>query len=156
MTRDYTAPPTLEEVRAWWLTSYTAAGPSEKIDRERNFNAWVAEHFPDKLDASVTYRGDNDDPDLACGKCGGTICTVEQSDELQVLVSCAREHVCDNGLRECSRCGDEVGYLDSRDECDSCALSVRCKTCDETLSTDDMHAGGGNCGPCNHDAARSG
>lgn len=41
---DYTAPPTYEAVRDWWLGSSPTAGPSEKFDRKINFDRWAADH----------------------------------------------------------------------------------------------------------------
>lgn len=69
-------------------------------------------------------------------------------------------------LRECSRCGDEVQILNSRDECSGCeeerANGAVCKRCDQTIDwSTDMRAyrtkkGNSICGSCHHNARRSG
>lgn len=66
--------------------------------------------------------------------------------------------------RECSRCGDEVQILNSRDECSACEEARSkgrvCSRCAEDISPDDMHShkkGGLTiCGSCVHNEKRSG
>lgn len=40
----YTAPPTYETLRALWLGQVPTCGPTERYDREVNFEMWAQEH----------------------------------------------------------------------------------------------------------------
>lgn len=40
----YTDPPTYEQLRDLWMDNVPSAGPSEKFDREQNFQRWAARY----------------------------------------------------------------------------------------------------------------
>lgn len=59
--------------------------------------------------------------------------------------------------RECSRCGDEVQYLNSEDECLGCEAATRCPNCGDDLDEEDGRERFKNwCTSCVHDAERCG
>lgn len=77
----------------------------------------------------------------------------------------AAECAPDDDLRECSRCGDEVGYLNGRDECLGCEEErampgMVCVECDSTILEGTaghvFRDGRAMCRSCTHDARRSG
>lgn len=39
---DYTAPPTVEALKAMWMAAVPTAGPSERYDRAVNFDVWAS------------------------------------------------------------------------------------------------------------------
>ncbi|MFD5599941.1 hypothetical protein ACFWHR_07765 [Leucobacter sp. NPDC058333] len=84
--------------------------------------------------AKVTVRSaELSDPALRCDDCGDELCTVEEADVIVTLADVALTH------------GGTV-----------CEPRAMCDNCDERIEPDDVHAGDGMCGSCNHNAARSG
>ena len=60
--------------------------------------------------------------------------------------------------RECLRCGDEVQYLNSDDECDGCAALPRCSQCSEVATEfyPNLEEPIQFCRGCEYNAIRSG
>ncbi len=87
----------------------------------------------DRLEHVTVHAKELDDPALRCDVCGDELCTAEEGDTVAILAAVALTH------------GDT-----------GCTPRAMCDNCDERIEPDDMHAGEGMCGSCNHNAARSG
>lgn len=79
-------------------------------------------------------------------------------EEALAIVQNAERELGVSDERECARCGDEVGYLSTRDWCDGCEALEICDECSEEATSfwPGLKEPVQLCDSCEHNARRSG
>ena len=118
------------------FTNGSEPTPDERRDIATAYGRWTD-----------TTGGDSNDDELDAAR-----------DLIEQLMIFASIEAYEDDDRECARCGEEVGYLSTRDWCDGCEALRLCDECDEEatnfwpnlLQTVQL------CNGCDHNARRSG
>ncbi|WP_047523115.1 hypothetical protein [Microbacterium sp. ZOR0019] len=110
--------------------------PDERRDIAAAYGRWT--------DAT---GGDSNDEELDAAR-----------DLIERLMSFASIEADEDDARECARCGEEVGYLSTRDWCDGCEALPLCDECEEEATSfwPNLLQPVQLCAGCEHNARRSG
>lgn len=114
---------------SWSFIKGVIAEAIEADRAQRGIVALIAEAIDDRgsVEAAELVRDTDPDDDLWNNYIGPMLDSIE-ADYTRAA----------SGVRECDRCGDELQYLNSDDECDSCSALPKCDECDTRKGDEDQ------------------